>query len=240
VYFRNGVSLAKGDCVWDIGANIGLFTIFVQENFEEILVHAFEPSPRIFQILEANTSRYGERVMAHCHGIAGQEREATFTFYPHYSIMSGFHADEQHDGRTLRSGILQQRHQRHPDRPDLEDRLLERMVESALDEKQEYVCHLRTISELIKTTSTEEIALLKIDAEGSEWDILSGIRDEHWPAIRQIVLEIHGRDSNLATQIVKLIAARGFHVTVEQEIGLPGSGVVNCYAVRPSRMQGSL
>jgi predicted O-methyltransferase YrrM len=82
IYFRHGIALAKGDCVWDIGANIGLFTMFLQENFEDISVYAFEPSPRIFEILQANIERYAPRVAAHCYGIAGEEGEAKFTFYP--------------------------------------------------------------------------------------------------------------------------------------------------------------
>jgi FkbM family methyltransferase len=232
VYFRHGITLAKGDCVWDIGANIGLFTLFVSENFDEIQVHAFEPSPQIYQILAANTARYGERVVAHCCGIAGEEREATFTFYPRYSIMSGFHAQSEHDGRTLRAGILGQWRQRYPNKPDPEERFLDDLVQSALGQKQEYICSLRTISQLIQQTHTEQIALLKIDAEGSELDILGGIRDQHWPAIRQIVMEIHDGHGRVDAPIVKILEARGFHVIVEQEVGLSGSGVVNCYAVR--------
>jgi FkbM family methyltransferase len=234
VYFRHGITLGKGDCVWDIGANIGLFTLFVQENFEEIRVHAFEPSPQIHQILTANTARYGERVVTHRCGIAGQEREATFTFYPRYSIMSGFHAQSEHDGRTLRAGILGQWRHRFPNHPDPEDRFLDETVESALGQKQEYVCSLRTISQLIQDTHTEEIGLLKIDAEGSELDILAGIRGEHWPAIRQIVMEIHDADGSLTAPITKILEARGFQTVVDQEAGLSGSGVANCYALRLS------
>lgn len=233
VYLRHGITVAKGDCVWDIGANIGLFTIFLQENFEAISVHAFEPSPQIYKILKANTERYGPRVVAHRCGIAGSEGESTFTFYPSYSIMSGFHADDRQDRLALRAAIRSQWHERYPDEPDLEDRFLDDMVESTLGQKQEYLCSLRTISQLIEETGVAEIALLKVDAEGSELDILSGIRDEHWPFIRQIVTEIHAGES-VAAPIVKILEERGFQAFVEEEAGLSGSGVVNCYARRPT------
>ena len=36
------------------------------------------------------------------------------------------------------------------------------------------------------------IALLKIDVEGSEVDVLRGIGADHWPLIDQVVLETHG------------------------------------------------
>ena len=32
IYFRHGISLSEGDVVFDVGANIGLFSLFVQEN----------------------------------------------------------------------------------------------------------------------------------------------------------------------------------------------------------------
>jgi FkbM family methyltransferase len=229
-YLRHGITLSKGDCVWDIGANIGLFAVFLQENFEDVQVHSFEPSPEIFRILAANTARYGKRVVAHCCGIAGREGEATFTFYPNYSIMSGFHADVRQDGRTLRAGILREWTERYPDEPSPEERFLDDIIDSVLGQKQEIVCRLRTISQLIEETHTQGIDLLKIDAEGSELDILSGIRDDHWPAIRQIVMEIHDAEGSVATSIVKVLAERGFQTTVEQEPWLSGSGVVNCYA----------
>jgi len=234
VYFRHGIRLQKGDCVWDIGANIGLFTMFVQENFEEIKVHAFEPSPRIYEILASNTARYGDRVVAHSCGVAGLERNATFTFYPNYSIMSGFHAHEQGDRIILRTGILNEWRQRHPNGEDIEDRFLDGLVDAAIGRRQEYLCQLRTISQLIDETGTQMIDLLKIDAEGSELDILCGIRDEHWSVIRQVVMEIHDSGSDVTSTITKTLAQRGFQTTVEQESGLSGSGVVNCYAIRSS------
>jgi len=232
VYLRHGIGLAKGDCVWDIGANIGLFTVFLQENFEEISVHAFEPSPKIFEILKANTQRYGPRVVAHCCGIAGQEGEAKFTFYPAYSIMSGFHADDLQDGLALRAGTRNRWRQLNPDGPEPEARWLDGIVMATLAKKEEYLCRLQTISNLIDEARVPEIALLKIDAEGSELDILNGIRDEHWPRIRQIVTEIHDREG-VAGPIAKTLEARGFRTVMEEESGLSGSGVVNCYAVRP-------
>jgi FkbM family methyltransferase len=234
IYFRHGIALAKGDCAWDIGANIGLFTMFLQENFEGISVHAFEPSLQIFEILQANTERYGARVVAHCCGIAGEEGEAKFTFYPTYSIMSGFHADDRQDGLALRVGTRNQWRERYPDEPELEDRFLDDMVASAIGQKQEYLCSLHTISHLIAKTGVAEIALLKIDAEASELDILRGIHDQHWPRIRQIVMEIHGGES-VSAPIVKTLEAHGFRTVLEEEAGLSGSGLVNCYAMRPER-----
>ena len=56
--FRNGITLCDGDCVFDVGANIGLFTIFVQQACKDVSVYAFEPGPSTFEALSINTSLY--------------------------------------------------------------------------------------------------------------------------------------------------------------------------------------
>ncbi len=231
IYFRHGITLQPGDCAWDIGANIGLFSIFVQENFKDITIHAFEPCPPIYDILTANAARYAPRVVAHRLGVSGQAREATFTFYPKYSIMSGFKADSARDTETLRAAIVNHRKQRYPTREEMDHGYLADMVQAALDQKQEYVCTLKNISDLIVETNTSHIDLLKIDAEGCELEILAGIRDEHWPMIRQIVMEIHDNNGDVANPISKILDSRNFKTIMDQQGG-PRSGLLNCYAVR--------
>ena len=74
VYFRHGINLHEGDVVFDVGANIGLFAMFVQETFPNIRVFCFEPSASVFSILQSNLSRYGERAVAYQCGLSNAER----------------------------------------------------------------------------------------------------------------------------------------------------------------------
>jgi len=232
VYFRHGIGLAPGETVFDIGANIGLFTLFVRENFQDINVHAFEPSPVIFPVLKANVARYGESVCLYPCGMAERAREATFTFYPNYSIMSGFHAQAGQDWGTLRAGIKSHLLEQGTDPADMSDRLLDRMVKAALRQTQEYVCQLRSISEVMHEAAVPAIGLLKIDAEGSELNILAGIRDDDWGRIRQIVMEIHDPRGVARSDAEKILTERGYTCVFEEEKRLSESGIVNCYARR--------
>ncbi|MST93986.1 MAG: FkbM family methyltransferase [Pedosphaera sp.] len=230
VYLRHGISLTGGEVVFDIGANIGLFTLFVKENFAGVKVHAFEPSPAIFRVLKANVARYDDGVSIYACGLADKRGEATFTFYPHYSIMSGFHAGGDQDKETLRAGIRSRLLEQDTDPADIQDRSLDRMVNVALGEQQQHVCQLRTISEIIDEAGIQTLGLLKIDAEGSELDILAGIRDEHWGRVRQIVMEIHDPTGTACPRARSLLEGRGYTCVFEQENRLAGSGIVNCYA----------
>lgn len=232
VYFRHGIDLKNGETVFDIGANIGLFTLFVKENYENIKVHAFEPSPPIYNVLKANVARYGESVSIHACGMTDKPGEGNFTYYPNYSIMSGLHAGSDQDKETLRAGIKSQLLEQNVDPADIQDRSLDRMVKVALGQKQEYTCQLRTISEIMDEDGIQAIGLLKIDAEGSELDILAGIRDEHWGSIRQIVMEIHDPAGTARAEAWTLLQKHGYQCLFEEEERLSGSGIINCYAIR--------
>ncbi|MEP6809604.1 MAG: polyketide synthase dehydratase domain-containing protein, partial [Chthoniobacterales bacterium] len=49
-YLRHDIQFADGDTVVDIGANIGLFSLFVLSRCENPEIFAYEPSPRVFDL----------------------------------------------------------------------------------------------------------------------------------------------------------------------------------------------
>ena len=44
-YLQHGIELRDGDCVFDVGANIGLATVFFHRERRGVRIFAFEPSP---------------------------------------------------------------------------------------------------------------------------------------------------------------------------------------------------
>ena len=54
VYLKHGITLKDGDVVFDVGANIGLFTLFVNRICPTAQIYAFEPLPPNFELLRAN------------------------------------------------------------------------------------------------------------------------------------------------------------------------------------------
>ena len=99
VYTRQGITLRDGDTVFDVGGNIGLFTVFVALHWPAARIWTFEPAPPLFQILSANTAPYGERIRLFNCGLSSRPGEAELTFYPHTSGMSSFYPNEQEEAR---------------------------------------------------------------------------------------------------------------------------------------------
>lgn len=62
----------------DCGADVGLFTRLVLQRSKSIaLLHAFEPNPKSFSILDRNLSRVGPECHLHCAAVSDHEGAAT-------------------------------------------------------------------------------------------------------------------------------------------------------------------
>jgi amino acid adenylation domain-containing protein/FkbM family methyltransferase len=230
MYLRHGVALGDGDVVFDVGANIGMFMLFANAAGRDVRVYSCEPSPRIFALLAAN---------AELHEVAGRRLEcavgaapgrASFGFYPRFSIMSGLAADREDDKHYVRSFMENRRREGVAQMAPLlaeADRLLDERLGLERVEVE-----MRTLSELIDELGVTRIDLLKINVEKSEHLVMAGIREEHWPLIRQVVAEVHdvaGRKDALLAQLRR----RGFTAVAEQDPLLAGTDLHYLYAVRP-------
>jgi amino acid adenylation domain-containing protein/FkbM family methyltransferase len=226
-YLRHGVELADGACVVDVGANIGLFTLYVKQRFPASRVLAFEPIPAIFEKLRANVLLHGlEEVELFDCALAEREGSAPFTFYPGWSAMSGRYADAQEEQSVTRTILAHDR----LGAGDVEDLMAGRFAGEIVE------CPLKTLSQVLRESQVEWIDLLKIDAEKSEHDVLAGIADEDWSRIGQVVIEVHDLDGRLAA-VRSLLAGKGYAVAVEQDAFLAGTPIWNLYCVRPGRQR---
>ncbi len=231
VYARHGVTLDAGACVFDVGANIGLFSVWARSVARDVSVFAFEPSPRLAPLLHANARQAGGVRVFNC-GVSDREGSASFTFYARSSVFSGFHADARQDEAALRA-VIGNLVARGGLRDDVERQAaIEHFLAGRLEAEQ-VECPLRTLSSVIDECGLERIDLLKVDAEKSEWAVLAGLREEHWPRVRQAVLEIHDRSGAEVERLTSLLRGRGFAVMRETEELLDGSGLHTLYAVRP-------
>ncbi len=55
---RHGIQLHDGDCVFDVGANIGLYSLLLMRAHRGLHVFAFEPVTFVYELLERNLALY--------------------------------------------------------------------------------------------------------------------------------------------------------------------------------------
>src|ERR1035441_8181783 len=135
-YLRSGIELRDGDCVFDVGANIGVATIFFHRERRNVRILAFEPNPAACDCLRANIELHGVDASVFQCGLSSESGSAEFTFYPANSVMSGFHADLETDRRTTKTFMVNSGFA-----PEKVERIL-----PFLFKKETFSCPLRTLS----------------------------------------------------------------------------------------------
>ena len=226
-YLRHGVTLSDGATVVDIGANIGMFSLFVMSQVSGARIYAFEPAPAVYELLKANCEAYGGSAQAFNAGVAASAGTASLTFYEKSSVFSGFHSDEADDRRAIEAVVRSALSGHAPADEDIAALTADRLRRAT------HECRLTSVSDLIREQRLERIDLLKIDAEKSELAIVQGIADEDWPKIRQLVVEVHDASGEAVQRMQALLAARGYRCALEQQPLLQRAGLYNLYATRP-------
>ena len=228
-YLRHGITINDGDCIFDVGANIGLFSLFAAKTCCNLEVYAFEPIPPVFELLRLNTEIHSLNVKLFDVGLAAETKQDTFTYYPHVSLISGRFADALEEQKIVTSFLL---NQDSIDETELSPVAIKQLLTERLKSEQ-FTCQLKTISEVIEENNVKQIDLLKIDVEKSELEVLKGIKQEDWQKINQIVVEVHNLDGRLA-EITQLLEVHGYKFIVDQETELRETEIYNIYAIRKS------
>jgi FkbM family methyltransferase len=240
-YCRHGVRVREGNIVFDVGANIGLFALWLRQNVSRNLtIYSFEPIPPVFEVLQHNARRFDPEYwkVFRC-GLGRRSGTATFGYATRVTAMSSVYPDTSPEAvASLRHTILRNADQwprclrwlRHLPgflmRP-----LLDHVIRRALV-TENVECPMRTVSEIIREQQVPHIDLLKVDVEKAELDVLEGIEASDWPRIRQVVVEVHDLDGRL-DRLTELLRANGFGtIEVDQEPFFRGSEIYNLYALR--------
>ncbi|MFC0003436.1 non-ribosomal peptide synthetase [Micromonospora siamensis] len=237
VYLRDGIVLRPGATVLDVGANIGMFSLFVHAACPDATIHAFEPVPSVAGLLRRNVAAFGVPATVHPFGLSRADGEVSFTYYPGYSMMSGHaaYADPDAEVAVIKRFLANERDAGAGERDVLLDRVDELLVERFAG--RELTVPVRPLSDVLDELAPERIDLLKIDVQRAEADVLAGLADRHWPLVAQVAMEVHdapGTDTaGRLAELVALFEARGFDVVTRQDDLLAGTDRHTLHAVRP-------
>ena len=191
----HGLELGE-DCVFfDVGANIGLFALFLQGQCPRAQIFAYEPIPSAHAALEKNLEGCAQ-ARVHRLALGSEPGEVDFDYYPGITALSNCNSEV---GDRLAGGlkkILARDNvgagvQDILDKTGATERVEEAGFVDALFEKQRVRASVDTLSNQIAQHGLAHIDLLKIDTEGAEKQVLAGIAEADWPKIRQLLVEVH-------------------------------------------------
>ena len=142
-YDFSEIALQPGDVILDLGAHVGVVSIFLAKTHPGVTIHAFEPSPPVFALLEENLRRNRvSNVIAHNQAVAATAGMVDLVAH----LQSNSAGSTAFLGREHPAG-----HERF------------RVSSVSLDD-------------IFETYGIERCPLLKIDVEGSEYDVLHASR----------------------------------------------------------------
>jgi amino acid adenylation domain-containing protein/FkbM family methyltransferase len=237
VYLRHGITLPQRPVVFDVGANIGMFSAFIDAERADAVVYAFEPIGPIFEKLSRNTRSTRGEVRRFNYGLSERDEELDFTYYAGYSMMTSAqrYADPLSEVAVIKRYLANDAARGDEGSAELllnADELLPSRFEITKER-----CRVRRLGDVIDEQQVERIDLLKIDVQRAELDVLLGMEERHWAVIRQIVMEVHdqpGSASEGRVEVLRqLLQHHGLAVTVEQDELLIGTDRHMLYARRP-------
>ena len=230
-YFEAGESVRAGETVFDVGANIGLFSIAaLRQSSGGARIWSFEPIPATFAVLAANArllDSAGEQWLPVRAGLGAKNELALLHFFPRLSVLSGRMRGSKQARREL-DELLAGEHIGAPfgflnriPRPIR--RVLGAVVGVWALRSKPIVAQIWTLSEALEKFDVARLDWLKIDVEGAELDVLRGIEAHHWPRIERVILETESLAA--AHDVTALLEANGFAVEVRANAVIQGGNL---------------
>jgi amino acid adenylation domain-containing protein/FkbM family methyltransferase len=231
-YGRFGIGVRANGVVVDVGANIGLFTLWAAHRAPGLKVFAVEPNPDVLPYLSANLQLY--EIDAEIIPLAVSETvgSAQLTSFRGLTYLSGLGNRNETASSLLKSYY---RAERVGARRDLSPNDIGALLQHAEERLVPTIHTVETVdlATLLDRHGVGQIDLLKLNIEGSEFAAIRRLRPEQWHRVGQICLEVENA-SRTVPQIKELLTSMGFVVHEQADWNLgPEADVAYVYGLRP-------
>ena len=226
IYLRNGISLNEGDCVVDVGAHVGLFSLFLMQHYSDLDLYAIEPVPAAFSMLLSNAEQHFPLARCIPAALAERDRRIQLAWYPQLSSCSTRYPDLNDLRSNLRTHCALSDYRVIGPLARQVPRMFDLCTRPLLEQMQIEV-HATTLSAIMTSEGIGRIDLLKIDVEGSDLQVLLGIQEADWQRIRQIVVKTTYTDLDA---VVHALRTHGFRLMTDVSLGLRGTDYLYVYA----------
>jgi FkbM family methyltransferase len=174
-YLPEGRTLADAECVLDVGANIGVFTLFAASQNPRAVIHAFEPIRETCEVLRLNVEMNrlpGVRIY-NCAVGARNEENRFFTYYPNMAGNSTAVPEIKRNQLQVLEGQLGKE------------------LTGFLFRAEARQAPVTTLSAFLERNAITAVDFLKIDVEGDELAVLQGLDRKDAFRIRNLAVETH-------------------------------------------------
>jgi FkbM family methyltransferase len=240
-YSRHGIAVPAGGSVFDVGANIGLYSIHLAQTVPGVRIRAFEPVARTFGMLQRNLAEHAPGVVAVNAGLSAAPGSAVIDVDRFSSVGASVTPATLSQASRQDGSLREWADAGLADYERIEPNAPMRMLRASLASRWAWpigvtavagmlaffearkklfltreTCELRTLSGELAASGFAGLDLVKIDVEGAEEDVLRGIDEQDWPRIRQLVIEVHNADGR-RDRLARDLERRGYRVMHDRE-----------------------
>jgi FkbM family methyltransferase len=194
-YERPGFEIKPTDTIVDVGANIGIFSIWAAQKASQGKILAVEPTS-VIDVLKFNIEKNGVYNVIPVRNAAGPDDQTwEFKTYPGFNIINHRNDWEPMVVTRLAIKLLYGRYQSKP------------VIERAF---------VKSLERILDENGVDRVDYCKIDCEGGEYEIFRNLSTRGFERLGKIAMEFHeyslGQDHR---KLVKLLRDHGFTVEVQ-------------------------
>jgi FkbM family methyltransferase len=229
-YAHAGFQLRPSDTVVDIGGNIGVFVLWAAPQVPQGWIVSVEPNPASLRCLKLNIERNALGNVTAMQAAAGSDGGTMeLIYHPGWEMIA-------YNAKVSAPWFYKQ---------NAPARLLRWIIagltnrQTSAEPAQRINAPLMSVERIMDDQGIQIVNYLKLDCEGSEFEVLRNTSDACWSRIERAAIEYHefGRDRRVA-ELVTILERNGFKVEVHQSIAeklgrLFGASVGEIWAWKP-------
>lgn len=196
--------------IFDVGANIGLYSLYINENYNNVNIHCFEPIPDLFDKLKHNINynkKNNNKIFINNVGLGDTTITTKINFYPDADGLSTINNDMQNKKeqiikskckKSLFNGLC--------------NIFYKNILNTGLNNLKVQEINIIKLSDYIIKNNINNIDLIKIDVEGYELNVLNGINDNHFKIINNFIIEVENYNNTNLISIEKKLLNNNFKI----------------------------
>ena len=206
--------------IFDIGANIGLFNLYMNKKAKNLKIYSFEPIPSIYQCLKHNIPNNNNNIAIN-KGLGDKNEIIQMNYVQNIPALSSAY---QFDDIKLKA-----HHKLYKEKCSIFKSICKNFIENQLIHSIPIKTQITTISDIIHKYNIDKIDIMKIDVEGFELNVIKGIKPSHFYKIKHIIIEIENFRLNNKNYILKILQKYNFKYNISENQKKQNWIIVNAY-----------
>jgi FkbM family methyltransferase len=205
--------LPKNDWViFDVGSNIGLYSLYLNDNYSNLKIHTFEPIKQLYTYQQNNINnnlKNNNKIFINNFGLGEKNSNTIINYYPYADGLSTINNDMDNKKEQIlktkckNSGIFNYFCNTLYSSVLYNDKIFTNFKENI---------RIIRMSEYINNLNIKKIDLIKIDVEGYELNVLQGINKEQFKFINYFIIEVENYNNSNLNDIISLLKDNNFTV----------------------------